>query len=42
MKLVTRMLPQKCEPHACQHWGEVLLAVRIMRFVVLCAYLTLT
>jgi len=41
MKLVTRMLQQKCESHICQHCGEVLLSVRIIRFVVLCVYLTL-
>jgi len=42
MKLVTRVLQQKCEPHICKHWGEVLLAVRIIRFVILYVYLTLT
>jgi len=38
MKLVTRMLQQKCEPHIYQHWGEVPLAVRIIRFVFFCIF----
>ena len=38
MKLVTGMLQQKCEPRIYQHWGEVPLAVEIIRFVVFCIF----